>query len=284
MKCMGIFAAALTMLAQAACGADGEGNYGKEREGATAQVFRDCGRCPEMVVVSAGSFTMGSPEGEEGRMESESPTHRVTFAEPFAVGAHEVTFDEWDYCVSEGGCGGYRAKDDGFGRGERPVVGVSWDDAREYVTWLSQKTGRPYRLPSEAEWEYAARAGTSTPYHTGESISTSQANFNGLSIGESRRGKTLPIGTFPANAFGLHDVHGNAHEWVQDCWNGNYEGAPDDGSAWETGDCSLRIVRGCSYGDHPPCLRSAARGDIPKEVRSVPFGFRVARALRYQSP
>lgn len=248
------------------------------------EVFRDCGKCPEMVVVPAGSFMMGSPDLEQGRTEREGPMHRVTIAKPFAAGAFEVTFDEWDYCVSEGGCGGYRAMDYGYGRGRRPVVGVNWDNAQQYVSWLSQKTGRQYRLLSKAEWEYAARAGTTTPYHTGESISTDQANFNGTWLGEPYRDETLPVGRFPANAFGLHDVHGNVNEWVQDCWNENYEGAPVDGSAWETGDCSRRILRGCSAGDHAPCLRSASRGSFFKAEQSSYWGFRIARALVPATP
>lgn len=256
----------------------------KEWEEALGQVFRDCGKCPELVVVPAGSFMMGSPDLEEARTESESPMHRVTIAEPFAAGVYEVTFEEWDYCVSEGGCDGYSANDYGFGRGKRPVVGVSWDDAQQYVSWLSLKTGHPYRLLSEAEWEYAARAGTATPYHTGESISASEANFNGIWVGEPTRDEPLPVGSFPGNAFGLHDVHGNVNEWVQDCWNGNYEGAPDDGGAWEAGDCSRRILRGCSYGDSPGCLRSASRGGIPKAERSRAWGVRVARALKSANP
>lgn len=164
------------------------------------------------------------------------------------------------------------------------MVGVSWDDAQRYVSWLSQKTGRRYRLLSEAEWEYAARAGTTTLWHTGESISTDQANFNGTWLGEPYRDETLPVGSFPANAFGLHDVHGNVNEWVQDCWNENYEGAPADGSAWETGNCSRRILRGCSAGDHAPCLRSASRGSFFKPERSNYWGFRVARALVPATP
>lgn len=252
---------------------------GPETDWEIGHVFRDCGNCPEMVVVAAGSFMMGSPDAEQGRLASEGPLHRVTIPAPFAAGAHEVTFDEWDHCLAEGGCGGYRPDDDGSGRGRRPVAGVSWDDAQLYLSWLSARTDRRYRLPSEAEWEYAARAGTTTPYHTGESISTSQANFNGVEIGERSRGKSLPVGSFPPNAFGLHDVHGNANEWVQDCWNASYEGAPADGAAWEAGACAKRILRGCSYGDRLGCLRSASRAGLPKEIRGMALGFRVARAL-----
>ena len=291
--------AVLVMLGCIAFGADETGNvepgsgtvaagpapeFPQDRNEAAARVFRDCSTCPEMVVVPAGSFMMGSPDVEDGRTASEGPVHRVTMAEPFAAGVYEVTFEEWDHCVAEGGCGGYRPADYGFGRGKRPVVAVNWDDAQQYVSWLSTKTGQSYRLLSEAEWEYAARAGTATAYHTGESISTSQANFNGRWTGESFRGEPLPVGAFPANAFGLHDVHGNVTEWVQDCWNGNYEAAPTGGDAWEVGDCSRRILRGCSYGDRASCLRSANRAGVEKGARSAAWGFRVALTLKSVNP
>ena len=265
-------------------GAGPDHGLSQERNEAAGRVFRDCSTCPEMVVVPGGSFMMGSPDGEDGRTASEGPVHRVTMADPFAAGVYEVTFEEWDDCVAEGGCRGQRAADYGFGRGKRPVVAVNWDDAQQYVSWLSTKTGQSYRLLSEAEWEYAARAGTATAYHTGESISTSHANFNGRWTGESFRGEPLPVGTFPANAFGLHDVHGNVTEWVQDCWNDSYEGAPTDGGAWQVGDCSSRILRGCSYMDRAGCLRSASRAGIEKAARSAAWGFRVARALKSVNP
>ena len=234
------------------------------------QRFRDCPECPEMVVVPAGSFLMGSPDAEEGRFEDEGPLHRVTFAAPFAVGIYEVTFDEWDACVASGGCGGHRPKDL-WGRGRHPVIFVNWNDAQSYVRWLSDKTGKRYRLLSESEWEYVARAGTRTPFHTGSTISTGQANYNG--------NKTVPVGSFPANAFGLYDVHGNVWEWVQDCWNGNYQGAPRDGSAWESGNCPVRVLRGGSWYYEPGSLRSANRNGYYPGVRNGIGGFRVARTL-----
>ena len=140
--------------------------------------FKDCVGCPELVVVPAGSYQMGSPPGEQDRFDNEGPVHRVTIAQPLAVGVYEVTFDEWDACVSGGGCNGYRPGDGGWGRGRRPVIEVSWQDARAYVEWLSRKTGEEYRLLSESEWEYVARAGTRTPFHYGGTISTEQANYN----------------------------------------------------------------------------------------------------------
>ncbi|MDE2892503.1 MAG: SUMF1/EgtB/PvdO family nonheme iron enzyme [Chloroflexota bacterium] len=246
------------------------------------RVFRDCAECPELVVVPAGTFMMGAPRSEEGRSDNELPRHRVTIREPFAVGVYEVTFAEWDACVDAGGCG--RIPDDeGWGRGRRPVINVSWDDAQGYVRWLSDRTGKEYRLLSESEWEYVARAGTETPFHFGSTLSTSQANYiedftygNG-STGEYR-GQTVEVGTFAANKYGLHDVHGNVFEWVEDCWNDSYTGAPSDGSAWERGDCSGRVSRGGAWNFKREQLRSAyrfIRNDTGHRINHL--GFRVAR-------
>ena len=236
--------------------------------------FRDCSGCPELIVVPSGSYEMGSPSSEEGRHDNEGPVHRVTISKPFAVGVYEVTFADWDACVSGGGCNGPRPDDGGWGRGNRPVIDVSWDDAKEYVGWLSRKTGEGYRLLSESEWEYVARAGTRTAYHFGSSISPGDANYDG------NVGKTTPVGSYPANDFGLHDVHGNVWEWVEDCWHGSYGGAPSDGSAWVTGgECGRRVLRGGSWGDEPRYLRSAPRGGIGTGARSNGVGFRVARTL-----
>ena len=213
----------------------------KERE-KPGRVFRDCPECPEMVVVPAGSFMMGSDESS-----SEKPRHRVTIAKPFAVGKHEVTFAEWDACVVAGGCGGgHRPYDRGWGRGRRPVINVSWDDAKAYVLWLNRKTGKQYRLPSEAEWEYAARAGTTTRYSWGDDIGRNRANCANCGSRWDNE-QTAPTGSFRANVFGLHDVHGNVWEWVEDCWSGDYPGAPSDGRAWTGGDCGNRVLRGGSW-------------------------------------
>ena len=235
--------------------------------------FRDCAECPEMVVIPAGSFLMGSPESEGGRNRTEGPQHRVTIPAPFAVGAYEVTFEEWDACVSDGGCGGYRPNDNGWGRGRRPVIHVSWNDAAVYVTWLRGKTGKEYRLLSEAEWEYAARAGTTTRYSFGDGITPSDANYGG------NIGKTQRVGSYRANGFGLYDVHGNVWEWVQDCWNWSYAGAPNNGEAWG-GDCSFRVFRGGSWLGISGDLRSADRLRGRSGIRSSNVGFRVARTLR----
>ena len=248
------------------------------------KVFRECPDCPEMVIALPGSFLMGSPSGEEKRDSDEGPRHRVTIEKPFAVGKYEVTFAEWDACVANGGCGGHRPGDKGWGRGRRPVIYVSWEDAKAYVQWLSRKTGKQYRLLSEAEWEYAARAGTTSPFHFGSTISTSQASYNGnYTYGAGSKGlyrkKTVPVGSFPENGFGLHDAHGNVWEWVEDCWNGNYSGAPTDASAWMSGDCGKRVLRGGSWIDGPWNLRSAFRSRLGTGFRSYVFGFRVARTL-----
>ena len=243
-----------------------------------------CEGCPEMVVVPAGSFLMGSPRSEAKRGSDEGPLHRVALARSVAVGKYEVTFDEWDTCVREGGCGGYRPDDEGWGRGRRPVINVNWNDAKAYVKWLSEKTGEAYRLLSESEWEYAARAGTTTPFHTGETISTEKANYNGkYTYGPGHKGKylqkTTPVGSFSPNDFGLHDVHGNVWEWIEGCWNENYKDAPQDGSAWESGNCRERMLRGGSWNYPPEYLRSANRYEDAAGNRSNDYGFRVARTF-----
>ena len=255
-----------------------------EAEHKPGEEFQDCDTCPKMVVVPAGSFTMGSPPGEKDGEDDEGPQRSVTIPSAFAVGKFEVTFAEWDACVADGGCTAYIPSDEGWGRGSRPVINVSWDDAKAYVAWLSKKTGKTYRLLSEAEWEYAARAGTTTPFSTGRTITTDQANFNGnYTYNGSRKGqyrqKTVSVGSFPANAFGLHDMHGNVWEWVEDCWHDSYRGAPSNGSAWTTGDCSLRVLRGSSWFSEPRYLRSANRSRYLSDFRLNDSGLRVARTL-----
>jgi formylglycine-generating enzyme required for sulfatase activity len=242
------------------------------------RAFRDCPDCPEMVVVPAGSFMMGSTASEVGHVSDEGPQRKVTVTRPFAVGKYEVTFAEWDACVAGGGCAdNKRPSDQGWGTGRRPVIDVSWHDAKEYVAWLSRKTGKGYRLLSEAEWEYAARAGTTTRYAFGDTISKSQAQF---SEGPgSSAGKTAEVGSFPANKFGLHDMHGNVWEWCEDNWHPNYQGAPGDGSVRSGGDASLRILRGGSWSGFPDYLRSAVRSGSPPDLRNNSFGFRLARTL-----
>ncbi len=239
--------------------------------------LRDCPECPKMVVVPAGSFMMGSPESEEGRSDDEGPVHQVTISKPFAVGVYEVTFDEWDACRRADGCT-HNLEDDGWGRGSRPVINVSWDDAQEYVRWLSQKTGETYRLLSESEWEYTARAGTQTRYWWGDEIGTNRANCDGCGSRWDNE-QTAPVGSFSANALGLYDVHGNVWEWAGDCWNESYSGAPTDGSVWESGECGRRVLRGGSWINYPPFLRSAYRNPNSTGNRLNYVGFRVARTI-----
>ena len=252
---------------------------------AAGDVFTDCTGCPSMIVIPSGSFTMGSPSTESGRSDDEGPQRTVTIGSDFAVGRYEVTWVEWDACVADGGCGGYTPENpSGWSKGRNPVMRVSWDDAQAYVSWLSRKTGAKYRLLSEAEWEYAARAGTTTPFSFGSTISTSQANYDGnYTYGSGVKGeyrqKTTPTGSFSANSFGLYDMHGNVWEWTQDCWNDSYSGAPKNGSAWTSGDCSRRVVRGGSWNDIPRYLRSADRIWLGTSDREYSGGFRVARTL-----
>lgn len=237
-------------------------------------VFKDCEDvCPELVVVAAGSFTMGSPAEETGRGPAEGPRHPVAFGSPFAIGRQEVTFAEYDACVSDGGCF-HRPNDQGWGRGRRPVVDVSWNDAQEYVAWLSRRTGQRYQLPSESEWEYAARGGTGTPWHTGRAILTDDANILNAFA------RTVAVGAYPPNAFGLHDVHGNVQEWVLDCLDTGYVGVPNDGSAAANGNCAQqRLQRGGSFASEPKDVRSAWRGAAAQTSRWPGVGFRIVRAL-----
>ncbi|MDP6342020.1 MAG: SUMF1/EgtB/PvdO family nonheme iron enzyme, partial [Alphaproteobacteria bacterium] len=230
--------------------------------------FKDCGDCPEMVVVPAGPFNMGSNRGAD----DEKPIHRVTIPAPLAVGKYEVTFAQWDACVSAGGCGGHRPNDQGWGRGNRPVINVSWENATAYVAWLSDKTGKSYRLLSEAEWEYVARAGTTTRYWWGDKPPVCRAGAaNGAKFDDDQACDdtgTEPVGTYRPNAFGLYDVHGNVWEWVEDCWHGNYRDAPTDGNAWTTGgECGRRVLRGGSWFNGPRYLRSAVRSRFRAEYR-----------------
>jgi formylglycine-generating enzyme required for sulfatase activity len=250
----------------------------QERAVKPKDTFKECQNCPEMVVVPAGKFTMGSPASEPGHDPKESPQHTVTFAGQFAVGRFALTFDEWDACVADGGCFGYKPLDAGWGTGRRPVINVSWDDAKAYVTWLSRKTGKPYRLLTEAEYEYAARAGSQSAYYWGNDIGKGNANCN--SCGSQWDGKqTAPVGSFAANAFGLYDMAGNVLEWVEDCITDNYNGAPTDGSAWTSGNCNARVGRGGSWDDAPQVLRAAFRGVATPGVRLSGLGFRVGRTL-----
>ncbi len=244
--------------------------------GPTATPFRDlradgtvCPECPEMVMIPSGTFLMGSPTDEAGRFRNEGPQHQVSVRQ-FAIGAYEVTFAEWDVCVADGGCRRYSPRDKGWGRGRMPVLHIGWRDARAYVSWLSQITAQEYRLPSEAEWEYAARAGTATRFNFGDEISKEQANFG------NNVGRTLPVGSYPGNSFGVFDVHGNVWEWIEDCWHEDYVGAPTDGNVW---DCTGDVVRGGSLDSRPRIVRSANRFTTQYSPRLFSFGLRVAKTI-----
>ena len=232
--------------------------------------FRSCDQCPEMVLLPAGSFVMGSPEDEEGRFSDEGPRHTVTFAEPFAIGVNEVTFDQYDAFATA--TKREPPNDQGWGRGRRPVIHVSWNDAKAYAAWLGDTTGKECRLPSEAEWEYACRAGTETPYAFGNELTAEMANAGG-SVG-----RTTEVGRYPANGFGLHDMHGNVWEWVEDHWHDSYDLAPGDGRAWlqeGAGESSLRVVRGGSWYDNRDFARCAYRIHGDPYDRGSNVGFRV---------
>jgi formylglycine-generating enzyme required for sulfatase activity len=236
--------------------------------------FKECADCPEMVVVPAGSFLMGSPAGEPSRYDDEV-LHKVTFKASFAVGKFAVTFSQWEACVADGGCNGYRPSDAGWGRGLRPAINVSWEDAQAYTSWLSKTAGHEYRLLSEAEREYVTRAGTTTPFWTGTTITEKQANF--------RSSRTVPVDRFDPNPWGLYQLHGNVFEWTGDCvWTDwTIQNPPTDGSASNKGECDRRIVRGGHYADSKPkALRAAVRiGGYSKSERDPRVGFRVARPL-----
>jgi formylglycine-generating enzyme required for sulfatase activity len=234
---------------------------------------------PVTVRIPAGTFVMGFPDGEGGRFEAEATQHKV-HVHAFELGKYAVTFAQWDYCVSDGGCAAYRPDDRGWGRGSRPVINVSWDDAQRYLKWLSARTGKAYRLPTEAEWEYAARAGTTTARHWGDKIGSGNANCSGCGSQWDGR-ETAPVGSFKPNALGLHDMLGNVWQWAEDCYRDTYEGAPDDGTAVSRdADCNLRVARGGAWNViGPASVRSGYRSRNDRALRFVGVGFRVARSL-----
>jgi formylglycine-generating enzyme required for sulfatase activity len=266
--------------------------------------FSECRNCPEMVVLPAGEFMMGSPESDPLRRPSERH-HRVTIARAFAISRTSVTWDQWEACVRDRWCDGIavetalRAGPDGepnpdfvdFGRGTRPVIGVSWYDAQHFVGWLNHKAGTDdaYRLPSDAEWEYAARAGTTTVFPWGDELDYDYGNFGRADggLGGHAEGRdvwvntTAPVASFPPNAFGLHDMHGNIFEWVEDCFEEDRANAPADGSANKHGNCANRVFRNGTYLSNPVMQRSARRGaPYPNTRRGYNYiGFRVAKTL-----
>jgi len=243
----------------------------------SVEYFKDCNDCPEMAVIPSGSFLMGSrPDPEQDPFsntkpvkigeDNEKPQHRVDI-QSFAIGKYEVTQEQWIAVM-----GNNLIKNKGL---TLPVEKVSWDDAQLFVQKLSQKTGKKYRLPSEAEWEYAARAGSTTTYPWGNSDAELHVYAWFIAIANSAN----PVGLKKPNQFGLYDMLGNAWEWTHDCWNPNYSGAPTDGSAWLGGNCSLRVLRGGSWYDHPLYLRSAYRRWVFASNRDDRYGFRVARDI-----
>ena len=267
----------------------------RERALKPKDTFQECANCPRMMVVPAGSFTMGSPASEPGRITDEGPQHDVTIANPFAVGTFDVTRDEFAAFVTDTGYDtgskctiwngqqytekqGLSWRNPGFEQtGSHPVVCISWNDAQAYVTWLNKKTGKDYRLLSESEWEYAARARSTTAYFWGNDIGNNNADC--YACGSQWDNKvTAPVGSFNPNAFGLYDMAGNVWQWTQDCYHDSYGAAPADGSAWTSGDCSRLVFRGGSWGSNPLALHSAYRRGTT-DVRASFIGFRVGRTL-----
>jgi formylglycine-generating enzyme required for sulfatase activity len=247
------------------------------------RTFFDCtDSCPAMVVIGAGQFLMGSAQYPR-----EQPQHTVTFPTQLAVGKFDITFDEWAACVRDGGCAGNpHPSDEGWGRGRRPVINVSWIDANAYVSWLSKKTGQDYRLLTEAEWGFAARAGSTTNYPWGNAIDCKKASYDGgpgsACSDKTERGSlrgTQPVGRYPPNRWGLYDMHGNVWQWCADSWHPDYHGAPVDGTAWRDGDESMSVLRGGAWNYASSGLRSADRNWLPKPARTNFLGFRVARSF-----
>jgi formylglycine-generating enzyme required for sulfatase activity len=226
---------------------------------------------PQMVEIPAGAFRMGDLSGHG--LFDQRPVREVVFARPFALGKYAVTFDEYD-CFAQA-TGRKLPEDEGWGRGRRPVINVSWHDATAYCQWLSEQTGQTYRLPSEAEWEYACRAGTTTEYSWGDEIGHNNANYDGCG---SQRG-TTPVGSFAPNPWGLYDMHGNVWELCADCWNNSYRDAPSDGSARTSGNCAFRVLRGGSWCINGQVVRAAYRYNYTTSHRNYLSGFRVAMDL-----
>ncbi|MEE4218442.1 MAG: bifunctional serine/threonine-protein kinase/formylglycine-generating enzyme family protein [Xanthomonadales bacterium] len=252
------------------------------------KAFRDCPDCPSMMVIPAGSFWQGSDPDAPLALKKETPRRMVTLAEPFAISVFEITFEQWDRCVADGGCSS-RPGDNGWGRASRPVIMVSWNDAQEYVAWLSKRTGQSYSLPSESQWEYAARAGEESDWQGGNPALVCQfANVAGSESGfrwqhadcaDAVAIKTLPVGSLRPNAFGLYDTIGNVSEWTLDCMNLSYLDAPADGSAWSRGICSSRMTRGGSWFTGTREIRLSARFNLKNGDRNDFTGFRVARKI-----
>jgi formylglycine-generating enzyme required for sulfatase activity len=241
-------------------------------------VFRDCSGCPEMVVIPAGTFTMGGDDPGTVVVLGNTPRHSVTITEPLAVSRYALTFEEWDACADHGDCDRH-IDDNRWGRRRRPAINVSWEDAQRYIAWLSRMTGKPYRLLTEAEWEYAARGGTTTEFYWGDA-GEHEGHANCDDCGSSWDDKqTAPVGSFAPNPFGLYDMAGNVYQWVQDCEAEDYVAAPEDGSAIDERDCDVRIMRGGAWDKSIFLLGPDIRASGNKGARSTDVGFRIARAL-----
>lgn len=246
--------------------------------------FRDADFAPVVVALPRGEFLMGSVEHEDQRSDTEGPQHLVQIAYEFALGKYAVTFDEWDACFQDGGTQ-HRPDDCGWGRGRQPVINVSWDDTRLYLAWLTRRSGQTYRLPSESEWEYACRAGTTGPFSFLDPVTADKANYDatrqyaGSPIGVYRK-QTVEVGSLLPNPWGLHEMHGNVWEWLEDGRHDHYVGAPEDGSVWiEGATYARRMVRGGAWNYYPQNLRSASRGRGIPDERANNYGFRVVRTF-----
>ena len=236
-------------------------------------VFRDCSDCPELVVVPSGFFIMGL----NGRRKAERPAHRVNISAPFAVGRYEITFDQWYACLKDQACT-HNPNDHNWGTDGRPVINVTWHQAQTYTKWLSKKTGHTYRLPSEAEWEYVHRAGTTTAFWWGKKPGENNANCKDCKSQWSAK-SSAPVGSFRPNPFGLFDTTGNVFEWVSDCWNPNHEGSQHTTVPRMTGSCKFRVIRGGSFYYFNKVARASYRAKNPPGVKSYWLGFRVVREL-----
>lgn len=246
-------------------------------EGGAGAPLRDCPDCPELVPLAAGRFNLGSPPDEPGHEADEGPQRAVRLARPFAIGRFEVTMAEWDACAAAGACA-WRPDDRGLGRGRLPAFELSAEDALAYLAWLTATTGHPYRLPSEAEWEYAARALSASPYPWGTGVDPAMVACEGCA-GDAGPRRPAAAGSFPANAFGLFDMAGSLWEWTADCWNERLAAVPADGRAADAGNCLARVLKGGSFLSRPHALRPASRDWAFAGQREVTRGFRVARDL-----
>lgn len=256
----------VTTLATTACAESSQPSY--------FAGIQDCPECPKLAIIPPGDYIMGN----DGPHKNERPAHAVSFDKAFAIGVYEVSFDEWKACFDAGACGAEFPDDHGWGQGNRPVMNITWDEAVGYTRWLSEKTGKTYRLPSEAEWEYAARAGSTTEFWWGDEVGVSKANCR--NCGPDISHQTQPVDSFEANSWGLYNVHGNVWEWVQDCWNPTHEGATADGSPRLTGDCRQRVMRSGSWYYFSKNIRSPWRFKNDGRVKSYGIGLRVLRELQ----